>query len=141
VLKLYRCLRKTEKTEPRQIVSCDTGVGTLARPIRGASCRRISTRFWGSPLKHGEYPGLRQNGASTKCSGASENEREKSSIINKTARRANHFRFSEIVSSPKIKNISVFTNPDSLLHLIHPVPLRGACHDRHERGAGCGGRW
>jgi uncharacterized protein (DUF2235 family) len=28
-LKLYRCLRKTEKTGPRQRVSCATGVGTL----------------------------------------------------------------------------------------------------------------
>jgi uncharacterized protein (DUF2235 family) len=32
VLKLYRCLRKTEKTDPRQIVYYDPGVGTLARP-------------------------------------------------------------------------------------------------------------
>ena len=32
VLKLYRCLRKTEKTEPRQLVSSDPGVGTLTRP-------------------------------------------------------------------------------------------------------------
>ena len=32
VLKLYRCLRKTEKTEPRQIVYYDPGVGTLTRP-------------------------------------------------------------------------------------------------------------
>jgi len=32
VLKLYRCLRKTEKTEPRQLVYYDPGVGTLARP-------------------------------------------------------------------------------------------------------------
>src|ERR1700710_3329323 len=32
VLKLYRCLRKTEKTEPRQMVFYDPGVGTLARP-------------------------------------------------------------------------------------------------------------
>lgn len=32
VLKLYRCLRKTEKTEPRQIVYYDPGVGTLSRP-------------------------------------------------------------------------------------------------------------
>ena len=32
VLKLYRCLRKTEKTQPRQIVYYDPGVGTLARP-------------------------------------------------------------------------------------------------------------
>jgi uncharacterized protein (DUF2235 family) len=32
VLKLYRCLRKTEKTEPRQMVFYDPGVGTLERP-------------------------------------------------------------------------------------------------------------
>ena len=32
VLKLYRCLRKTEKTQPRQLVFYDPGVGTLARP-------------------------------------------------------------------------------------------------------------
>jgi uncharacterized protein (DUF2235 family) len=31
VLKLYRCLRKTEKTQPRQLVFYDPGVGTLAR--------------------------------------------------------------------------------------------------------------
>src|SRR3954451_22109039 len=32
VLKLYRCLRKTDKTTPRQLVFYDPGVGTLARP-------------------------------------------------------------------------------------------------------------
>ena len=32
VLKLYRMLRKTGKTEPHQIVFYDPGVGTLARP-------------------------------------------------------------------------------------------------------------
>jgi uncharacterized protein (DUF2235 family) len=32
VLKLYRALRKTGKTEPHQIVFYDPGVGTLARP-------------------------------------------------------------------------------------------------------------
>ena len=32
VLKLYRCLRKTPKTEPHQAVFYDPGVGTLARP-------------------------------------------------------------------------------------------------------------
>jgi uncharacterized protein (DUF2235 family) len=32
VLKLYRCLRKTEKTSPFQAVFYDPGVGTLARP-------------------------------------------------------------------------------------------------------------
>src|ERR1700753_3921966 len=32
VLKLYRVLRKTDKTERRQVVFYDPGVGTLARP-------------------------------------------------------------------------------------------------------------
>ena len=32
VLKLYRMMRKTEKTTPRQLVFYDPGVGTLARP-------------------------------------------------------------------------------------------------------------
>jgi uncharacterized protein (DUF2235 family) len=32
VLKLYRVLRKTEKTAPQQVVFYDPGVGTLARP-------------------------------------------------------------------------------------------------------------
>src|SRR6187551_438714 len=32
VLKLYRTLRKTEKTHPNQLVFYDPGVGTLARP-------------------------------------------------------------------------------------------------------------
>jgi uncharacterized protein (DUF2235 family) len=32
VLKLYRCLRKTERTTPRQLVYYDPGVGTLGRP-------------------------------------------------------------------------------------------------------------
>lgn len=32
VLKLYRCLRKTAKTQPRQLVQYDPGVGTLAQP-------------------------------------------------------------------------------------------------------------
>ena len=32
VLKLYRCLRKTDRTEPRQLVFYDPGVGTLTRP-------------------------------------------------------------------------------------------------------------
>lgn len=32
VLKLYRCLRKTDRTQPRQLVFYDPGVGTLAQP-------------------------------------------------------------------------------------------------------------
>jgi hypothetical protein len=29
----------------------------------------------------------------------------------------------------------------TFMPLRHPVPSRGAARDRHERGAGCGGRW
>jgi uncharacterized protein (DUF2235 family) len=32
VLKLYRCLRKTARTEPHQMVFYDPDVGALARP-------------------------------------------------------------------------------------------------------------
>ena len=32
VLKLYRCLRKTDKTKPRQLVFYDPGVGTVTEP-------------------------------------------------------------------------------------------------------------
>jgi uncharacterized protein (DUF2235 family) len=32
VLKLYRCLRKTDRTEPRQMVFYDPGVGTVTEP-------------------------------------------------------------------------------------------------------------
>ena len=44
----------------------------------------------------------------------------------KTTRRANHFRFAEIVSSPKIKNISLFQKSEQWYIYRHPVPLRGA---------------
>src|SRR6266852_3481012 len=44
------------------------------------------------------------------------------------------------VSSPLCKNISVFTPPKSPLELCASHPTRGAYHDRHERGVGCGGR-
>src|SRR6266705_1077891 len=64
---------------------------------------------------------------------------KKSNAINKTARRANHFGVSEIMSSHRIKNISVFTNPKSAIYLLHPVPFRGAYHDRHETWDGV--RW
>ena len=42
------------------------------------------------------------------------------------ARRANRFRFSEIMSSPEIKNISLFPKAKSGLHHMYPVPLGGA---------------
>ena len=32
VLKLYRCLRKTDRTQPRQMVFYDPGVGTVTEP-------------------------------------------------------------------------------------------------------------
>src|SRR5258705_3898164 len=38
------------------------------------------------------------------------------------------------------KNISVFTHPKSHLELFTSHPTRGAYHDRHGRGEGCGGR-
>jgi hypothetical protein len=41
------------------------------------------------------------------------------------------FRFSEVMSSPKIKNISLLQNAKSAYIFGHPVPLRGAYHDRH----------
>jgi hypothetical protein len=44
----------------------------------------------------------------------------------KIARRANQFRFTEIVSSPKIKNISLYPKTNQWHILGHPVPLRGA---------------
>ena len=55
--------------------------------------------------------------------------------------KANHFRFTEFVSSPEIKNISLFTDGQITCYIFsHPVPLRGAFGHRHERGAGRGGR-
>jgi len=49
----------------------------------------------------------------------------------KSNRRANHFRFSEIVSSPKIKNISsLFPKGKSVAHLSPSRPEKRAYHDR-----------
>ena len=42
------------------------------------------------------------------------------------ARRANHFRFTEVVSSPKIKNISLYPKREQVHIYRHPVPTRGA---------------
>ena len=54
VLKLYRTLRKTEKTHPNQLVFYDPGVGTLERPrIRGRSCGRICTPVFGLATGYG----------------------------------------------------------------------------------------
>src|SRR4029078_4825983 len=79
------------------------------------------------------------------CPAAFMGRKKKSRTINETARRADeHFRFSEAESSEKssqTENISVFRKPKSALHNTHPVPARGAYHDRRDRGAGRGGRW
>ena len=42
------------------------------------------------------------------------------------ARRANHFRLSENMSSPGIKNISLYPKAKSVADTSHPVPFRGA---------------
>ena len=47
-------------------------------------------------------------------------------ILQILARRANHFRFTEIMSSPKIKNISLLTKVKSGHISAHPVLLRRA---------------
>ncbi|MBR1192229.1 hypothetical protein [Bradyrhizobium sp. AUGA SZCCT0160] len=41
-------------------------------------------------------------------------------------RRANHFRFAEVVSSPDIKNISVYQNENQVHIFGHPVLVRRA---------------
>jgi len=53
VLKLYRCLRKTEKTEPRQLVFYDPGVGTLARPDPWHKLRQDFAAIWGLATGYG----------------------------------------------------------------------------------------
>src|SRR5258705_5124913 len=58
----------------------------------------------------------------------------------KSTRRANHFRFSETVSSPEIKNIFVFVLPKSAAYPSLSRPTTGAIARRHESEAGCGGR-
>src|SRR5260221_2346667 len=47
VLKLYRVLRKTGKTEPSQVVFYDPGVGTLARPDTWTKLRQDAIAILG----------------------------------------------------------------------------------------------
>ena len=42
------------------------------------------------------------------------------------ARRANHFGFTELMSSPRIKNISVYQNENQRHMFAHPVLFRRA---------------
>ena len=53
VLKLYRCLRKTEKTQPRQLVYYDPGVGTLARPAAWNKFKQDFGAIWGLATGYG----------------------------------------------------------------------------------------
>jgi hypothetical protein len=61
----------------------------------------------------------------------------------KLTRRANHFVFSEIVSSPKsirIENISLLQKGKSGAHLSASCSAKRGVGRRHERGTGSGGR-
>jgi uncharacterized protein (DUF2235 family) len=53
VLKLYRCLRKTDKTEPHQAVFYDPGVGTLARPNPWKKLRQDAFAIFGLATGYG----------------------------------------------------------------------------------------
>jgi uncharacterized protein (DUF2235 family) len=53
VLKLYRCLRKTGKTEPQQVVFYDPGVGTLARPDPWQKLRQDAFAIFGLATGYG----------------------------------------------------------------------------------------
>src|ERR1700712_3268111 len=53
VLKLYRCLRKTEKTEPRQLVFYDPGVGTLAKRDAWHKFKQDFSAFMGLATGYG----------------------------------------------------------------------------------------
>src|SRR6266496_2818956 len=62
--------------------------------------------------------------------------------VTNSTRRANHFWFSEIVSSPEIKNISLNNSGNQNYNSARLAPTRGAYHDRHDTwGARCGGRF
>jgi uncharacterized protein (DUF2235 family) len=53
VLKLYRCLRKTGKTEPLQVVFYDPGVGTLARPNPWKKWKQDASAVFGLATGYG----------------------------------------------------------------------------------------
>jgi hypothetical protein len=57
------------------------------------------------------------------------------------ARRANNFVFTEVVSSPKIKNISLYPKEKSRYIFAYPVPPEGRIMIARIVGTGRGGRW
>ena len=58
----------------------------------------------------------------------------------KLTRRANHFGFSEVMSSPGIKNISLSPPGKSRAHQLPSCSAKRGVGHRHERGTGSGGR-
>jgi len=56
------------------------------------------------------------------------------------ARRANLFGFTELMSSPKIKNISLYPKAKSGAYLSPSRSDQRGARDRHDVGRGCGGR-
>jgi hypothetical protein len=61
--------------------------------------------------------------------------------VRQTTRRANHFRFTEILSSLKIKNISLLQKGKPGYIFAHPVPPEGRIMIARIVGTGRGGRW
>jgi len=53
VLKLYRCLRKTDKTSPRQMVFYDPGVGTMTEPSTWGRWKANIKLVWGLATGYG----------------------------------------------------------------------------------------
>lgn len=53
VLKLYQVLRKTQKTEPQQVVYYNSGVGTLARPDFWTKIRQDAVMVLGLVIGYG----------------------------------------------------------------------------------------
>jgi hypothetical protein len=60
--------------------------------------------------------------------------------VTNSARRANHFRFAENLSSPGIKNISLFRIPKSVAYLLPSHPAKGRIAIVTRRVVGCNGR-
>jgi hypothetical protein len=58
----------------------------------------------------------------------------------KTTRRGSQFRYSEVASSPRMKNIRLYRNRNRAHIFAHPVPLRGALAIVANVGRGCDGR-
>jgi hypothetical protein len=123
-------------------VSCDTGVGTLARPDPWRKLWQDFNAIFGlaTETRRVWTPGLRQNGASTMRDGASENEREKIEHNQQNCPTGKSLPIYRTRVKPQNKKYFAFPEERNRAYHSHPVPVRGAYHDRHERGTGSGGR-